>query len=91
MDQKLAPGGRNKITTFVASNHVDALEIVTGLAEDCGFDVIPINKLQAGRYLEAMAHLNIELAIGQGGGTKAFFQYVRLETTEEDKDEFDQQ
>lgn len=60
---------------------------MTGLAQDCGFDAISINKLQAARYLEAMAHLNIELAVGQDGGTKAAFQYLRCDAAEEDKDE----
>jgi predicted dinucleotide-binding enzyme len=67
------------ITAFVASSYEDAMKDVATLASDCGFKVVTINKLSAARYLEAMAHLNIELAVGQGGGTKASFTYNRAE------------
>jgi predicted dinucleotide-binding enzyme len=69
------------ITAFVASNYEDAVKDVATVASDCGFNVIAMNKLSAARYLEAMAHLNIELAVGQRGGTRASFTYTRAEAT----------
>lgn len=66
-----------KIAAFIASNHEEALVTVATLASDCGFKPVTVNKISAARYFEAMAHLNIELAVGQGGGTKASFSYFR--------------
>ncbi|MEL6170430.1 MAG: NAD(P)-binding domain-containing protein [Pseudomonadota bacterium] len=66
-----------KITAFVASDEDVALSTVAKLADDMGFASVTISKLSAARYLEAMAHLNIELAIGQDGGTNAALIYHR--------------
>lgn len=69
-------GGQN-ITAFAAGDDSEAVAEVSALAKDAGFAPVAINKLSAARYLEAMAHLNIELAVGQGGGTNAAFLYHR--------------
>jgi 8-hydroxy-5-deazaflavin:NADPH oxidoreductase len=77
----MLPDGFNRdgqsATGFVASDDPDALEIVAGLARDIGLAPVTITRLSAARFLEALAHLNIELAVGQGGGTNAAFVYHR--------------
>ncbi|MEM7653424.1 MAG: NADPH-dependent F420 reductase [Pseudomonadota bacterium] len=67
----------SRVTCFIASDHADAVLAVAGLAEDMGFAPVTVSKLSAARQLEAIAHLNIELALGQGGGTNAAFLYHR--------------
>ena len=67
-----------KITAFVASDDTAGLDSVSALAAEMGFAPVSINKLSAARYLENLAHLNIELAIGQGGGTDAAYLYHRV-------------
>lgn len=69
------PGGA--VTAFIASDQAEALGAVGSLAAAMGFAPVTINKLSAARQLEAMATLNIELAVGQGGGTNAAFLYDR--------------
>ncbi len=64
-------------TTFVAGDAPDAVDAVSTLAASIGFQPEKINKLAAARHLEALAHLNIELAVGQGGGTDAAVLYHR--------------
>ena len=65
------------ITSFVAGDDPDAVAKVVDLASTMGFAPVSINKLTAARHLESLAHLNIELAIGQGGGTDAAMLYHR--------------
>ncbi|MEM8869082.1 MAG: NAD(P)-binding domain-containing protein [Pseudomonadota bacterium] len=67
----------HKITSFVAGDDPDAVSLVAELAGSMGFAPVTVTKLAAARYLEAVAHLNIELAVGQGGGTDAAFLYHR--------------
>ena len=67
----------HKINSFVAGDDPDAVATVAELAGSMGFAPVSVTKLSAARYLEAMAHLNIELAVGQGGGTDAAFLYHR--------------
>jgi hypothetical protein len=42
-----------------------------------GFAPVDAGPLRSARYLEAIAHLNIQIAVGQGGGTDAAFVYDR--------------
>ena len=63
------------ITAFVAGDDISAKQIVLGLAQDIGFSPIDVGPLRMARFLEAMAHLNIQIALGQGGGTHAAFVY----------------
>ncbi len=65
------------VTAFVAGDQTDAVTTVAQIASDMGLDPVTISKLSAARYLEGIAHLNIELALGQGGGTNAAFFYHR--------------
>ncbi len=67
----------NPVTAFVASDSPDAVKTVAQIASDMGFAPITMTKLSAARHLEGVAHLNIELALGQGGGTNAAFFYHR--------------
>ncbi|WP_413711691.1 NADPH-dependent F420 reductase [Rhizobium sp. Rhizsp82] len=69
-------GGR-KITLFIASDDGPAKVAVSELGADLGFDPIDAGPLLSARYTEAMAHLNIVLAVAQGGGTKAAYIYDR--------------
>lgn len=65
------------VTTFVASNDRGAAALVAELAESLGFSAIVSSRLLHARYLEAMAHLNIAIAVGEGGGTNSAFVYHR--------------
>ena len=65
----------DKVTGFVATDSLDAWESVASLQTSMGFNPVYTGGLQNARYLEAMAHLNISIAVGQGGGTKAAFIY----------------
>jgi 8-hydroxy-5-deazaflavin:NADPH oxidoreductase len=73
---RLARGGR-RVTAFVAGDDEAANELVARLAADAGFAPLVVGPLANARYLEAMAHLNIALAVGRGGGTDAAFIYDR--------------
>jgi 8-hydroxy-5-deazaflavin:NADPH oxidoreductase len=64
-----------RITAFVASDDGAAAETVAGLARGAGFASLVVGPLKLARQLEAMAHLNIAIALGQGGGTNAAFVY----------------
>lgn len=63
------------ISAFVAGDDAAARMQVGMLAADIGFLPVDVGPLSMARYLEAMAHLNIQIAIGQGGGTDAAFIY----------------
>ena len=67
----------NPVTAFVAGDDAEAVKTVAQIASDMGFAPVTVTKLAAARYLEGIAHLNIELALGQGGGTNAAFFYHR--------------
>ena len=65
------------VSAFVASDDAAALELVAELAASAGFAAVPCGPLRNARYLEAIAHLNIQLAVALGGGTDAAFIYHR--------------
>lgn len=71
---RLDRSGR-KITLFVAGDDAAAKQTVMKLGSEIGLEPLNAGPLKSARYLEAMAHLNIELAVGQGGGTNAAFIY----------------
>jgi predicted dinucleotide-binding enzyme len=64
-----------RVSAFVAGDDAAARLQVATLAADIGFAPVDVGPLSMARYLEAMAHLNIQIAIGQGGGTDAAFIY----------------
>ena len=61
------------ITAFIASDDRAASHELLRLADQMGFAPIDAGPLKVSRYLEAMAHLNIQLA--KDGGTDAAFIY----------------
>ncbi|MEM9486098.1 MAG: NADPH-dependent F420 reductase [Cyanobacteria bacterium P01_F01_bin.116] len=65
------------ITAFIAGDNAEAKQKVIALASDIGYAPIDTGPLYTARYLESMAHLNIQLAVGQGGGTNAAFIYLQ--------------
>lgn len=65
------------VASFICGDDPSAREITARLAASLGFTPVDSGPLRYARYLEGMAHLNIQLAIGQGGGTDAAFLYHR--------------
>jgi predicted dinucleotide-binding enzyme len=65
----------NLITAFVAGNDAAAKARVLKLVGDIGFAPLDTGDISSARYLEAMAHLNIRIAVPLGGGTNAAFVY----------------
>jgi 8-hydroxy-5-deazaflavin:NADPH oxidoreductase len=74
MDEPVRNG--QALTAFIAGDNVDAKQKVISLANDIGYAPVDTGPLYTARYLESMAHLNIQIAVGQGGGTSAAFLYV---------------
>jgi predicted dinucleotide-binding enzyme len=60
---------------YIAGDNDAAKQKVYALASDIGYAPIDTGPLYTARYLESMAHLNIQIAVGQGGGTHAAFIY----------------
>ena len=65
-----------KLTAFIASDDAEAAEIIKNLANESGFDGLVVGGIRNARHLEAIAHLNIAIALG-GGGTDAGFTYFQ--------------
>ncbi|NJO01815.1 MAG: hypothetical protein HC880_09110 [Bacteroidia bacterium] len=65
------------LSAFYCGNDVEARQIVGRLAEEAGFNPVDAGELKNARYLEGMAHLNIQLAVTMQGGTDAGFGYFR--------------
>ena len=74
--ERLAFDGR-RISTFLASDHAEASRMVAHVARDAGFDPVSVGGLNQCRSLEAIAHLNIQLAVAMGNGTNSGFLYVQ--------------
>lgn len=66
-----------KVTLLLCGDGASAKTTVAGFASQIGFAPIDAGRLKMSRYLEAMAHLNVGLAVAQGGGTNAAFLYHR--------------
>jgi 8-hydroxy-5-deazaflavin:NADPH oxidoreductase len=69
------------ITAFIAGDNDGAKQRVIALASDIGYAPIDTGSLYTARYLESIAHLNIQIAVGQGGGTNAAFVYLQPKST----------
>ena len=66
-----------KMTTFIACNDDNAGTLIQDVGKSIGFDAVKTGPLLTARYLEAMAHLNIQMAIGMSHGTNGTgFMYV---------------
>jgi len=63
------------MTAFIAGDDSNSKQDVITLATEIGMEPVDTGPLMMSRYLEAMAHLNIQIAVGQGGGTGAAFYY----------------
>ncbi|WP_367847893.1 NADPH-dependent F420 reductase [Rhodoferax sp. WC2427] len=72
-----------RVSLFVASDHVEATQAVLALGGELGFDAVNAGPLKSARYLEAIAHLNLELAFGQGDGTNTAIIYHRADPAKE--------
>lgn len=73
---RLQPGSA-KVSSFIASDDARASEHVAQIADAVGFAAVIVGPLRLARYLEAIAHLNIAIAVGMGGGTQAAFVFNR--------------
>ena len=71
-------GLQQPLAAFMASDYPAAKNWLQQIMQQAAFYPVDAGPLKSARYLEAMAHLNIELAVGQGGGTQAGFVYSRL-------------
>lgn len=65
-----------KLTAFIASDDTEAAETIKNLADEAGFSGFVVGGIKNARHLEAIAHLNIAVAIS-GGGTDAGFTYFQ--------------
>ncbi len=65
-----------KLTAFIASDDAAAAATIKKLADDAGFNGFIVGGIKNARHLEAMAHLNIAVALA-GGGTDAGFTYFQ--------------
>lgn len=65
-----------KLTAFIASDDNDAATTIKKLADEIGFAGLIVGGIKNARHIEAMAHLNIAIALG-GGGTDAGFSYFQ--------------
>ncbi len=66
-----------RITMFICGDNARAKDIVTGLAEDLGFEAVDAGDLVMARCLEPLALLWIRLAIVQKLGRDIAFKLVR--------------
>ena len=66
------------LAVFAAGDDPAAVAVATDLIRACGLDAVAVAGLANAAYLEAMAHLNIAVALA-GGGTAAGFAYLRLD------------
>jgi predicted dinucleotide-binding enzyme len=68
-----------KLTAFIASDDRDAAATIKELADDAGFYGLVVGEMKNARHLEAIAHLNIAIALA-GGNTDAGFRYFQRAT-----------
>jgi 8-hydroxy-5-deazaflavin:NADPH oxidoreductase len=70
MNQPVREG--HAIAAFIAGDDDEAKQKVIALASEIGYMPVDTGSLYTARYLESMAHLNIEIAVGRGGTNAAF-------------------
>jgi 8-hydroxy-5-deazaflavin:NADPH oxidoreductase len=76
---RLVRTGGARTTAFVAGDDAEAVATITVFAESLGFSPQPVGALARAAFLEAVAHLNIAIALA-GGGTDAAFVYDQRRT-----------
>jgi predicted dinucleotide-binding enzyme len=62
-------GAGQTLSVFLASDHAEAKQQASNLAQSMGFKVVDAGGLKNARYLEPLAGLNIYLGYGAGLGT----------------------
>lgn len=67
--------GGAKITTFIAGDDAEARDTVARFAESLGFHARLAGPLRNAAHLEALAHLNIHIAVHEGAGTDVAVVY----------------
>lgn len=67
----------HKVSLFVACDDDHAKAAVMAFGAGIGFAAVNAGPLKTARYLEAIAHLNLELAFGQNDGTDTAIVYHR--------------
>ena len=65
------------VTGFYCGDDVEARAAVGALIRHIGFAPVDAGPMYCARYLEAMAHLNIQIAVGMKGGMHANFAYLQ--------------
>lgn len=65
-----------KLTVFIASDHLEASHTVKKLADEAGFEGLIVGGIKNSRSLEAIANLNIQISLN-GGGTDTGFTFVQ--------------
>ncbi|MEM8945746.1 MAG: NADPH-dependent F420 reductase [Planctomycetota bacterium] len=65
------------VTAFIAGGNEEARSKVAALANSAGFAALVVGGITNARYVEAVAHLNIQIAVGMEGGTNAGIVYFR--------------
>lgn len=65
----------HRISLFVASDDAPSRRSVMAFGAEIGFAPINAGPLKSARYLEAIAHLNLEIAFGQAAGTNTAIVY----------------
>jgi predicted dinucleotide-binding enzyme len=74
-DFDLLSSDRPRLTGFVAGDNDNATRVTLDLVQQMGFDPLYVGPLFLSRYLEAMSHLNIALALKQHHGTRIGYIY----------------
>ena len=74
--EQLSPYGQ-PLTVLLCGDDGAAKQQVSACAAAMGFAPLDVGGLFFARYLESMAHLNIQLAVGMKGGTQGAYLYLR--------------
>jgi NADPH-dependent F420 reductase len=69
--------GSHGLSMLLCGDEPEAKKVVTGLAEQLGFEPVDVGPLRSARYLEAVAMLWIDMAVLQGFGTGFGLQVVK--------------
>jgi hypothetical protein len=75
MEDPAFPGGR--LALFLCGDDAGARRVVTGLAEELGFEAVDCGPLKSARYLEPLAMVWITLAYAMGQGPDFGFALLR--------------
>jgi 8-hydroxy-5-deazaflavin:NADPH oxidoreductase len=63
------------VAGFLCGDDEAAKVVVAEIMHSIGLQPVDTGTMHCARYLETMAHLNINIAVSQKGGTQAFFAY----------------